>query len=202
METFIIDTNFFINQQRPTGLGSTKEDVVRSFVERYTPLVASRVVQFLSTPESFREIVAFFDDEQTVSKNLQSVISIQSPSLTTLSLSATLFHELVGEINKRLYKGMRVTEEIIKEIVKTSELPEQAEEVYVKKLRSQYRQATREGFLDSIIDLGLILLARETQGYVVSSDKGLLAWARKFGCKELFPEHMLTKLDPYLSKTK
>ncbi len=202
METFIIDTNFFINQQRPTGLGSTKEEVIQTFITRYTPLVASRAVQFLSTPESFNEIVAFFDNEQEVGKNLQSVISIQSPSLTTLTISATLFNELVGEINKRLYKGMRVTEEIIKEIIKTRELPESAEEVYVKKLRSHYRQATREGFLDSIIDLGLILLARETNGYVVSSDKGLLAWARKFGCKELFPEHMVTKLEPYLLKSK
>ena len=203
MESFIIDTNFFINLQRPTGLGTSKEEVVQKFVGMYRHLTTQGNVRFLSTPEAFRETIEFFDNPADAGKLLQQVITIQSPSLTTITLHATLFHELVAEMNKRLYKGMRVTEEMIRTVcadtlTDTSVL----EETYIKQLRTQYRAATREGFLDSTIDLGLMLLARETSGYIVSSDKGLLSWARRFGCKELYPEHMMSKLEPFVLKAK
>ncbi|PJE63295.1 RNA ligase partner protein, partial [Candidatus Roizmanbacteria bacterium CG10_big_fil_rev_8_21_14_0_10_39_6] len=120
----------------------------------------------------------------------------QSPDISTVSLQAGLFADLVEEIGKRLYRGLRITEETVRAVIQDSEKDTRIlSETYVKLLRERYRKATREGFLDSTVDLGLILLARQTNGTLVSSDNGLLLWAQRFGCKQLLPEYFATKLD-------
>ena len=54
----------------------------------------------------------------------------------------------------------------------------------IKKFRERYRQATRFSFLDSLADLDLIVLTKEIDGNLVSSDEGVILWGRKFGVKE------------------
>jgi predicted DNA-binding protein (UPF0278 family) len=41
--------------------------------------------------------------------------------------------------------------------------------------------------LDSLGDLDIIMLAKELDGTVVSTDEGVMTWARKFGVKEISP---------------
>lgn len=55
----------------------------------------------------------------------------------------------------------------------------------IKKFRERYRNATRTGFLDSLADLDLIMLAKETGGVIVSADEGVIKWARIFGVREM-----------------
>jgi predicted DNA-binding protein (UPF0278 family) len=64
----------------------------------------------------------------------------------------------------------------------------------VKNLRDRYRQATRVNFLDSVIDLELITLAKELDGTVVSADEGVVRWGRFFGIKEIDPHLFKDKL--------
>ncbi|MCR4330163.1 MAG: RNA ligase partner protein [Candidatus Roizmanbacteria bacterium] len=195
MDSFILDTNFFINLQRPLGLGSSKEEVVDSLIKKTEVAVKKHELELLTTPASFEELVGFFEDQEDVRKKLLRVITIQSPDTSTLSLQAGLFVDLVEEIGKRLYKGLRITEETIRTVIQDSEKDTRSlSETYVKLLRERYRKATREGFLDSTVDLGLIFLARQKNGTLVSSDNGLLLWAQRFGCKQLFPEHFAIKL--------
>lgn len=196
MHTFIVDTNFFINLQRPLGLGSSKEEVVDSLIKKSETAVQKHELELLTTPASFDELVGFFENQEDIKKKLLRVISIQSPDISTLSLQAGMFADLVEEIGKRLYRGLRITEETIRTVIQDSEKDTRTlSETYVKLLRERYRKATREGFLDSTVDLGLILLARQTNGTLVSSDNGLLLWAQRFGCKQLLPEYFATKLD-------
>ena len=53
----------------------------------------------------------------------------------------------------------------------------------IKKFRLRYRQATRFGFLDSTADLDLIVLTKEIDGFLVSTDEGVLLWGKTFGVK-------------------
>ncbi len=196
MHIFIVDTNFFINLQRPLGLGSSKEEVVDSLIKKSETAVQKHELELLTTPASFDELVGFFENQEDIKKKLLRVISIQSPDISTVSLQAGLFADLVEEIGKRLYRGLRITEETVRAVIQDSEKDTRIlSETYVKLLRERYRKATREGFLDSTVDLGLILLARQTNGTLVSSDNGLLLWAQRFGCKQLLPEYFATKLD-------
>ncbi|MFA6005610.1 MAG: RNA ligase partner protein [Patescibacteria group bacterium] len=195
MITYVIDTNFFVNLQRSINLGKNKEEVVENFVKLVRASVKEEKCEFLTTPEAAKEIRSFFETHPSAIDDLMGVITIASPSLTNIHLDATLFYELVREIGVRLYKGLRVAEEPIKEIV--SKHPDNSPETaqtYIGSLREKYRRATREGFLDSTTDLGLILLARERDATLVTSDNGLLEWARKFGCKEMTPELLSQKV--------
>jgi len=65
----------------------------------------------------------------------------------------------------------------------------------IKKFRERYRQATRLGFLDSVADLDLIMLAKEQDGFLVSSDEGVLKWGRRFGVKETPASIFASKLN-------
>lgn len=203
MHTYILDTNFFINLQRPLGLGASKEDVVESVVKKTEALVRDGLLQLLTTPASFDELVGFFQDQDEIKKKLLRVVSIQSPDTSHLTINADLFVVLVEEIGKRLYRGLRVTEETVRTVISDSQkTPRELSEIHIKTLREKYRKATREGFLDSTVDLGLILLAKQTNGTLVSSDNGLLMWAQRFGCKQLFPEFFSTKIDSLINTQK
>lgn len=59
---------------------------------------------------------------------------------------------------------------------------------FIKKFRDRYRNATRYGFLDSVADLDVIVLAKELDGTVVSTDEGVIYWARLFGVREALPD--------------
>jgi hypothetical protein len=100
---------------------------------------------------------------------------------------------LIAETGKRLYRGLRVAEEFVKNL-SSAPLSTEAVGLRVTQLREKYRRATREGFIDSTIDLGLIFLAKEKEAILVSSDNGLLTWARNFGCQELLPELLVQKI--------
>ncbi len=194
MQTFVIDTNFFINLQRPLELGQNKEQVVENFVKEVTPLVKEGTIEVLTTPESLTEIGSFFETTKEV-EGLQKVVVVASPNTSDLKLSAILFRDLVAEIGKRLYRALRMTEEPVKELLGKEPVKDrETEQKYIGELRAKYRRATREGFLDSTVDLDLILLARERNAVLVTSDQGLLMWARKFGCQELMPELFVKKI--------
>jgi predicted DNA-binding protein (UPF0278 family) len=55
----------------------------------------------------------------------------------------------------------------------------------IKTFRDRYRNATRTGFLDSKADFELIMLAKETDGYLISTDVGVIKWGRIMGVKEM-----------------
>ncbi len=188
MIKFVIDTNFFVNLQRDLGLGENKEAVIESFISYASPLVSKEVAQFLTTPDALHELESFFDGTPQTLLPLRSVLTISSPNLTGLSFDATLFERLVAEIGTRLYKGLRAAEEYAKNP------PLNDGENPLRTLRDKYRRTTREGFLDSTTDFGLIMLSRERDASLVSSDAGLRTWARLFGCTEMLPEEFVKRL--------
>src|SRR3989344_4853480 len=73
-----------------------------------------------------------------------------------------------------------------------------ADEPELRKLRDKYRDAMRAGLVDSKEDFELILLSKELEGILVSSDEGVLEFATKIGCETLHAK----KLSAMLKKLK
>ena len=140
--------------------------------------------------------MSFFENkEQDIIKRLLSVITVKSPNIDSFQFPATIFYTLVDDIRNRSYRGLRTGEEEIEQAAQSmmnggtlSKMDFQKKVgVQIKGFRDRYRQATRVGFLDSVADLDIIVLAKELDATVVSTDEGLLKWSRLFGVKEMSP---------------
>ena len=190
MDIYILDTNLFFNMQAGLHFGKTTEEVIK-----YMTLCGHKATFFMP-PKIVEEFLSFFDDkEQDTIKKLLSVITVKSPVIESFEFPASIFYTLVDDIRNRSYRGLRAGEEEIEHAAQalmnagplTKMDFQKKVGLQIKGFRDRYRQATRVGFLDSVADLDIIVLAKETNGTVVSTDEGLLKWARLFGVKEVAP---------------
>ena len=60
----------------------------------------------------------------------------------------------------------------------------------INRLRGRYREALRQGILDSKEDVDVLLLAYELDGTLVSGDEGMRKWADKVGIQIMSPRHL------------
>lgn len=190
MNTYILDTNLFFNMQAGLGFGQTTEEVMKTMTK------CGEKAQLYMPPRIVEEFLGFFDNkEQETIKKLLSHIIVKSPNIDSFQFPASVFYTLVEDIRNRSYRGLRTGEEEIEQAAQSfmggTQLTKMEFQkkvgVQIKGFRDRYRQATRVGFLDSIADLDIIVLAKELDGIVVSTDEGLLKWSRLFGVKEMSP---------------
>ena len=194
MESFILDTNLFFNIGAGLEMGKNTEGIVVKLTETIKKLKKNSKAVFYMPPRIVDEFFSFFEDkEQLFIKDFLSVINIKSPNSSGLEFSSNAFYKLIEDIRNRSYRGLNIAEE---EIVKAGEMTmgkkyESKKEFqitigkFVKNFRDRYRNATRTGFLDSVADLDLIVLSKEVDGFLVTSDEGVLVWGRTFGIKEM-----------------
>ena len=190
MDTYILDTNLFFNMQAGRNFGKTTDEVIKNMT------LCGKKVELFMPPRIVEEFLSFFENkEQENIKKLLAVITVKSPVIESFQFPASIFYTLVEDIRNRSYRGLRVGEEEIEQAGKSlmnagllSKMDFQKRVgQQIKGFRDRYRQATRVGFLDSVADLDIIVLAKETNGTVVSTDEGLLKWSRLFGVKEMSP---------------
>ena len=93
-----------------------------------------------------------------------------------------MFYELVEEMRVRINKGLRVAESAVKTV------SEKGIEETLKDLRKKYREALREGIIDSKEDVDLLFLSLELKATLVTGDQGLIKWADKLGIEWIVPE--------------
>jgi len=194
MEKFVIDTNFFINLEIKSGFGNSPKEVVSGFTNLAKKLKKEGRAEFFMPPRIVEEFLGFFE-EDTLIKDFLGIITLKSPNIFQLQFSAEVFYQLIDEVRQRAYRGLRIAEEAVvdgaKKIIGRGELNKIEFEKKigntVKNLRERYRNATRVNFLDSLADLDLIMLAKEMDGFLVSSDEGVIRWGRIFGIKEMLP---------------
>lgn len=176
--------------QAGLDFGNTTEEVIKNMTEY------GKNAKLYMPPRVVEEFLSFFENkEQDILKKLFTVITVKSPTIDTLQFPAAVFYTLVEDIRGRSYRGLRTGEEEIESAAKAfigsqdvSKMEFQKKiGVQIKGFRDRYRQATRVGFLDSVADLDIIVLAKELDGVVVSTDEGLLKWSRLFGVKEMAP---------------
>lgn len=190
MNTYILDTNLFFNMQAGLGFGETTDAVMKMMTK------CGEQAQLYMPPRIVEEFLGFFDNkEQETIKKLLSHIIVKSPNIDSFQFPASVFYTLVEDIRNRSYRGLRTGEEEIEQAAQSfmggAQLTKMEFQkkvgIQIKGFRDRYRQATRVGFLDSIADLDIIVLAKELDGVVVSTDEGLLKWSRLFGVKEMSP---------------
>lgn len=192
MEKFIIDANLFFNMEAGVRLGNKTDQVIKQIVNYSKKL--KKKAEFIMPPSAVNEFLSFFKNKnQPLIKDLLSVVVVRSPNKNQLNFSAMVFYQLVDEIRKRSYRGLNLGEEEIKKagrlMLGKNELSKKEFEIkigaVIKNFRNRYRLATRTGFLDSVADLDLIVLAKEVDGFLVSADDGVIYWGRVFGVKEV-----------------
>lgn len=194
MNSYILDTNLFFNMEAGLGLGNKTEEVVITITKGIRSLTNAKKAQFFVPPKIVEEFLTFFDDkEQPFIQDFLKVISVKSPHIHDINLPAAVFYQIVDDIRTRSYRGLTIGDESIQQAGKTMagrEFPqkkdfEMAIGPVTKNFRDRYRQATRFGFLDSVADLDLIMLAKEQDAMLVSADEGVIRWGRVFGIKEI-----------------
>ncbi len=194
MEIFVLDTNVFFNMEAGFSLGEKTEEVVKSLTKKIKLLKQQEKAEFYIPPSIVNEFLSFFENkDQDFLRDFLSVINVVPPDKNKVSLSTEVFYKIIADIRERSYRGMNIAEEeiinavngLVKSQIKNKIDFQKQVGLYIKKFRERYRKATREGFLDSVADLDLIVLAKEKNGFLVSSDEGVIKWAREFAVKEM-----------------
>jgi hypothetical protein len=174
----VLDTSLFVNPEVRTSLGRNPTEAISNFLEIAKQLPS---LEFYMPPSVFEELMNFVERERLPAE-LLVYLNQKSPKRYELSTPAFLLYELIEDIRERINKGLRVAEVAVRNTAARG-----TDEV-IKDLRRKYREALREGIIDSKEDVDLILLARELDALLVTADQGVSKWADKLGIKWLFPE--------------
>jgi RNA ligase partner protein len=141
-----------------------------AFVEE----VKSLDIDIFMPPSIFNELKNFV--EAKAMDELELVVKKRAPNTYSIYLPAAVFYDFIDDIRTRMNKGMRLAEEFAKD-----NRPDNDEKL--KKLREKYREAMRSGIIDSKEDFELVLLAKELEAALVSSDEGAVKFAHQIGCE-------------------
>lgn len=180
---FVLDTSIFTNPEIRGAFGPDPTAALGGFLDLARGL---RGVEFFMPPSIWAELSSFLD-AAAVPADAELVIQRKPPAKFELTVPAFLLYELIEDVRRRVDKGLRLAEEVARApIAKTPE----AEQERIATLRKKYREALREGIIDSTEDVELILLAKEVGGIVVSADRGLVTWAEKLGLPWLEPANL------------
>jgi len=193
MEKYILDTNIFFNISSDLNLGKKTEEIVINLTKIIKRLKKEKKAEFFMPPAILDEFLSFFEDKnQPLVTDFLGLINVKNPTIDNVLFPARVFCLLVDDVRKRIYRGLNIGEEEIKNAGKKflpikQELSKKDFDIIIgeiiKKFRLRYRQATRFGFLDSVADLDLIILTKEVDGFLVSTDEGVLFWGKIFGIK-------------------
>ena len=180
MENIVVDTSVFIEQvfgKSPTESFNNFLSIVEESTEQ----------RFYIPPSVFEEIKKFVEEKDIDKKSLLKLI-LKAPKKHEIAIPAYLLYNLVMDTRKRIDKGLRIAENAVRSDGKIDEV--------IRRLRAHYREATREGIIDSKEDVDLLLLARELNGTLATADKGLSFWAQELGILTIGPEELKNRLVP------
>jgi RNA ligase partner protein len=180
MDRFILDTSLFTNPAVYSQFGPTVQEAVMGFVLAAGPVRA----QFLMPLSVYREF-AMMKDLGAAAADFESVVSLRSPRKFDLRIPGELLYELIEEVRQRIDRGLKIAEEAAKAALASGD--DKGE--LINKLRGRYREALRQGILDSKEDVDVLLLAYELDGILVSADEGMRKWADKVGITIADPNH-------------
>lgn len=193
-ERVVLDTSIFVNPEVRVDFGKTPTEAIEGFVD-----LAARIphLEFYMPPSIFKELFNFVDEKE-ISGDLLAVLRQKPPKRHELHCPAFLLYELIEDVRERINKGLRVAEKAVRNINKG------AEKEIIQNLRRNYREALRDGIIDSKEDVDLILLAKELDALLVTIDHGIIKWAEKLGIRWLLPnkfkDYLLSNLKRYKSQ--
>jgi len=175
-ENVIIDTSIFTNPNvyKNISLGQPI-DAIEAFIG-----LAHKSSKKIYMPRTvYTELCKVVDLEPLKSK-FESAIIVKSPNRCNITINGTILFDLIEDIRIRINKGLRIAEEFARD--KTQDI-----QTTISKLREKYKEALRQGTLDSKEDVDIILLAMELNGIILSGDEGINTWADKLGVRTVNP---------------
>lgn len=192
LKKVVLDTSLFVNPDVRSSLGATPAEALEAFL-----LFASEIgdLEFYMPPSIFEELLHFVERD-SLPADLLVLLHQKPPKKHDLKCPAFLLYELIEDMRERVNKGLRLAEKAVR-----SAEHKKPDEI-VQDLRKKYREALREGIIDSKEDVDLLLLAMELDALLITADQGLIRWAEKLGVKWLFPERFKDYLAAAVKKTK
>jgi len=127
-------------------------------------------------------------DLSALAPSFEAVVRIRSPRKGSLMLPGEVLYEFIEEVRSRIDRGLRIAEESTKMASQATEAGDVGR--LVNRLRDRYREALRQGILDSREDVDVLLLAYELDGVLVSGDEGMRKWADKVGIQIINARHL------------
>ncbi len=174
----VLDTSLFVNPDVRKSFGSTPTEALEAFLFLAAQIY---ILEFYMPPSIFEELLHFVEKDK-IPEDLLLILHQKPPKKHELKCPAFLLYELIEDIRERINKGLRIAEKAVRSVETKS-----SDEI-IQDLRRKYREALREGIIDSKEDVDLLLLAMELDALLVTADQGLIKWAEKLGIKWLFPE--------------
>ncbi len=187
----VLDTSLFVNPEVRKHLGNTPTEALEAFLFLAAQI---HILEFYMPPSIFEELMHFIDQNR-VSEDLLLILHQKPPKKHELKIPAFILYELIEDIRERVNKGLRIAETAVKSLERKDPTK------IIHDLRCKYREALREGIIDSKEDVDLLLLALELDAILVTADQGLIKWAEKLGIKWLFPSKFKDYLQGAIKKS-
>jgi len=184
----VLDTSLFVNPEIRRDFGDTPTEAINEFLD-----IARRIpaLEFYMPSSIFRELLNFVN-EREIPGALLAVLRQKSPSKHEMTCPAFFLYELIEDLRDRVNKGLRIAEKAVRNAGKGEE-----QEV-IQSMRKNYREALRDGIIDSKEDVDLILLAKELDALLITVDLGAIKWAEKLGIRWLLPSKFKEYLESFL----
>ena len=167
---FVIDTTLFVNPHARGKFGKNPPSAVTGFIKEIKKLD----IQIFIPPSIFMEMKNFIGGDK--SDELALYVKKRAPNTFALYLPAAVFYDFIDDVRGRVNKGLRLAEEFAKDNHPDNDAK-------LAKLRDKYRESMRTGIIDSKEDLELVLLAKELEATLITSDEGAIKFANKIGCE-------------------
>ena len=174
----VLDTSLFVNPDVRHHFGGTPTESFRNFLKL---AIENSHVEIYMPPSIYRELMDFVDEKEIESKLLLRVKQ-KPPKKYELMVPGAVLYELVEDMRERVNKGLRIGEKAVRKMTGANN-PKDDESEIISDFRRKYKEALREGIIDSKEDIDLLLLALELDAAVVTADEGILAWAEKLGVR-------------------
>ncbi len=191
----VLDTSIFTNPAIRSAFGETPTAALHAFLDLARKI---RGMEFFMPPSIWAEL-AHFVEPSSMPGDVELLIQRKPPNKFELTVPAFLLYELIEDVRRRVDKGLRLAEDAARSPRGGGGPGHEEEQERIAGLRRKYREALREGIIDSTEDVELILLAKELGGVVVSADRGVVLWAEKLGLRWIAPENLrgvMTSLVP------
>ncbi|RUM27790.1 MAG: RNA ligase partner protein [Aquifex sp.] len=185
MDVFVLDTSVFTNPE----IYRTFEEDQTGAMETFIHLALNSRAEFYMPTSVYTEMRKIVDVGDLWAE-FEMVVKIRSPRRFQLTVPADFLYEFIEELRYRINKGLRIAEEHTREASGCEDVGK-----LIARLREKYREALRQGILDSKEDVDVLLLAYELDGVLVSADEGLRTWADKIGIKLIDPKNFRNILE-------
>jgi RNA-free ribonuclease P len=184
----VLDTSIFVNPDSRFLFGNTPGEAFEAFLDM---LKNKKDLICYMPPSIYEELSKFIEKMPSAKKVI--LINKKPPSSYESKIPSMFVYEFIEEMRLRINKGLRIAEKYSRKSIQITDPPKtkhDQDEALIKTLRQEYRDALRVGVLDSKQDFDLILLAKELNAYLATTDGGLIHWAQKLGICCISPQEL------------